>query len=524
MKSNNKNKIVLMLTIFTASLFSGCQEYLDVNTNPNRPTVTELRYTMPAATAELTRHIGGRWQMMGGIWAQHWTSEPNAPNYQLVDNYGLEAGGTYTEWTWSGIYTGVLPDLQYVRERAELEEKWNHYLIASVLEAYTYQNLVDLYDKVPFSLALQKEAAPFDNGEVVYDGIIAKIDEALEKYNNSTTEDIVVNDLIFEGVMKDWVAFANTLKLKIYLRQIYKRGNVANDGIALLIAENAEFLDKDASFKDYSATVGKENPAYGLEWRGGSNNIVASKTLLNYLLDAGSYEDFEILKDQNGNDSVVQVTRYYDDPRLDAIYSVPTTGVHLGMIQGDYRNADLQSAKFSKAVVMPDQPVYLISHSESLFLQAEAALRGHVKAKPAKQLYEDAVQVNLNNLGVSMHIDSIVAEGKYGEYVESASMEEKLETIIMQKWVSFANTQGLEAFLEFNRTGYPKKADLQPSDEGFNPNTYKGGEFLISVTGTLPDPHFPKRLLFPGNETSKNPYVPATQPMHTRVWWDVKDN
>ncbi len=437
MKFKIKNKLILIAAVFFVSTFTSCQEYLDVNTTPNAPSESELKYTFPSALNYTAGVVGGRWQMLGAIWSQHWTSEPNAPNYQLIDSYALTSGDI-TVANWRTLYSGALPDYKWVRERAELDENWNYYLMATVMEAYTYQVLVDLYDKVPYSDALLQHPAKFDDGAAVYDGIIAQIDDALAKYYAGAESVLPENDdIVFHGNMASWIQFAYTMKLKIYLRQIYvpSRKTIAEDGIRRIYNEiNAGsgrgFLTTDASFLAFTEEAGKENPVFSMEWRGGSTNIVASKTLLNYLIDK-------------------------NDPRLSKIYEKPQgSSSHKGMLQGDYRNSDLQTAKFSECIVTETQPVFFISEAESYFLQAEAALRGLGDGN-AKALYQKAVQANCDRLDAGS-ASSITGSGRYAEFKDDASDSENFETLMMQKWIAFANVQGLEAFLETTRTGTQK--------------------------------------------------------------------
>ena len=54
------------------------------------------------------------------------------------------------------------------------------------------------------------------------------------------------DDLVFQGDMTKWVKFANTLKLKLLIRQSESRPNVTTAGVQALYAAGAEFLDADA--------------------------------------------------------------------------------------------------------------------------------------------------------------------------------------------------------------------------------------------------------------------------------------
>ena len=73
----------------------------------------------------------------------------------------------------------------------------------------------------------------FNTGEEVYDLMIADLNFAFSKNLASSKGDVPeADDLIFEGNMTNWTKFANTLKLKIYMRQINSsRAAIGNAGV-----------------------------------------------------------------------------------------------------------------------------------------------------------------------------------------------------------------------------------------------------------------------------------------------------
>ena len=56
--------------------------------------------------------------------------------------------------------------------------------------------------------------------------------------------------MVFGGNMNNWMKFANTLKLKIYLRQTEGRPAVASAGVTSLLGES--FLDVDAALTGFT--------------------------------------------------------------------------------------------------------------------------------------------------------------------------------------------------------------------------------------------------------------------------------
>src|SRR5690606_22862026 len=64
-------------------------------------------------------------------------------------------------------------------------------------------------------------------------------------------------DLVFKGDMDQWMAFANTLELKAYLRLSEVDPDRAKAGVQQLYTDNAQFLTTDAAVQ-YTMTGGNQ--------------------------------------------------------------------------------------------------------------------------------------------------------------------------------------------------------------------------------------------------------------------------
>ena len=74
--------------------------------------------------------------------------------------------------------------------------------------------------------------------------LLASLDSALnQNFNAATNTQPGAEDYIFGGDMDQWRAFANTLKLKMYLRMVNAKPDVAEAGIKALYDANADFLN-----------------------------------------------------------------------------------------------------------------------------------------------------------------------------------------------------------------------------------------------------------------------------------------
>ena len=493
-----KKILSILLTGLVLFTFSGCESWLDVNDDPDNPSSATPELVLPVATMSTATVVGGYYNLLGGFWSQYWTQSTAANQYKYIDSYTINATDFSSQWT--ELYAGALNDFAYVIREAEAAEDWSMYLIATVMKCYTYQVLVDLYDEVPYFEAskggTEEIFSPaYDGGQAIYDDLIASLDIALEK-DYMLTEREMTTDQVFGGDMASWVKFANTLKLKIFMRQTAARPAVAQAGIEQLYASGAQFLDTDAGLDIFIDEIYKDNPLYAANNRNlnVATNLRVSATFYLYL------------------DNV-------SDPRFDYYVDggstpLPQGGFNIG-------STVIDPTTVSVFALYPTTPVFFISHEESLFLQAEAAARGWATGAVAKDLYDAAVTEAFAKAGGN---DASAFIGAGGAYEYPAGTEaENLEAIFMQKWVSFAGTNGIESFFETNRTGIPAISSVDAwTGSALNTN-YFGGEFTYSLEGVTGDGNFPKRLLIPQTERAANVNVPEelmAKDVTDKVWWN----
>jgi hypothetical protein len=89
-----------------------------------------------------------------------------------------------------------------------------------------------------------------------------------------------------------------------------------------------------------------------------------------------------------------------------------------------------------------------------------------------------------------------------------------LESIWRQKWVACIRSQEWEAFLEANRTGYPKAGLVNSQDP-----SYVIGNFAPSMNSVLGVGEFPRRLIYPKTSSDYNTNTPVVIPIQTKLWW-----
>jgi len=487
---NTMKKIIGIFVLF--ALLTACEKELDINTNPNTPTDVNKSLVLTAAQGSLVTGLGGQLTNLGGFLAQYHTQSPSASQYTNIDTYNMNTD--YSNRLWNELYAGCLNDLNYVIEKSTEDGDTGTLLIATLLRVYTFQVLTDLYGDIPYSEALQGEdniTPNIDSGSDIYTGLISELNEAVSNYTSNPVQSTVgVQDAIYGANMSDWIKFANTLKLKLYIRMSYT--NMADAGQVMALINEGNFITSDTKFDLYEDAQNKANPFYDVQLdRLGDVNNVASSSLLEFLSENA-------------------------DPRLNVVFRRNDANIFRGLDQGDRGSfASEVAANFSRPNVTSETPVYLMTVAESKFLQAEAVIR-YAGGVNAAQLYNEGVENSFITYGLSASdAQSLIGTGGIYEYVPSADIEEALRQVMIQKWVSLAYVNNIEGFFESNRTHYPETVTIGSEN-------YAEGNLVVSVSSVLTGNQTPNTIFYPDTEVTKNPNITQKGSITEKIWWDQK--
>jgi len=475
--------LLLALTIPVASCDSG---FRSLNTDPNNPTEVDPNLLLPYAIEQgmdnvMQPAIGLEF---ANLVVQHWArisgTEP--------DRY-IYSNGIFNS-LWDGFYRTALRDYAEVERLGREMDHPNYEAVGLILKSWGFSVLTDSYGSIPYREALKGEEGirfpAFDSQEVIYDSLLANLDRAsrLIEPNGPPIE----GDILFNGELDRWRRFANALRLRLLLR-ISDRRDVG--------AEMQEIVENDPlprSNDDNAMLVYRQDRP--------NQNPFAD-------LPAGRRSQFRISK------TMVQTLQGFNDPRLPVYadtteYSSPTKpadSLYVGTPNGQTNEqaANLVSARRSRIGTFfrePTAPGYFLTYAEHLFTLAEAAARGFISGDPA-DYYRRGIEASFSQYGVSP------SEAYLTQSEVAYDPDRALEQIGTQKWIVLY-TQGLEAWFEWRRTGYP---DLEPAIANAN------------------DDRIPERLLYPPAAQVSNPdglqaalERQGPDDFNTRVWWDVEPN
>ncbi len=391
-----------------AILFSGCTDWLDINENPNTPTVDHVSKDLFLASVEneINREQAGNTgrAVSMAYFAQHLTKSGDySGTYPFLTGLITPVN---TDTFWDKYYS-MIANLRVIRQKAVEDEDPGYEAIATALMVQVFQRLVDMFHNVPYSeggLGTEFNKPRYEKGQDIYaslitecDAAVAKIDEALAIPNYSTTN-LSTYDITCQGDLNRWRRYIRTIRLGLLMRISY-----VEDVSAKVNAIKDECLDIYENIEanpGYYKETAKMNPLYESFGYTSLDNVATgfrqvkpTTTLVDFLRD--NYDPRLRVYISPRNRLGDQPEAAYSKYGLENEYyiGVPfgqmapptgnyTSGIGIGVLGG--------SSSFTDG---PTHSLTVKTGAEVGFFLAEAALRGLIPGGDvvARQYYENAV-------------------------------------------------------------------------------------------------------------------------------------
>lgn len=490
------------LTVLVIALgMTSCSDYLDINDPVNNPSASTVTpdLILPGAMTRTYSAQGVTMNRLGNVFMNNWSANVNSFTGGFNEEYQLILTSNFYSAIWDNTYIRTNNfDLIIDSEFPNYE---NHKAIAKIMKSFYMQYIVDLYGDCPYSQAfdLANSTPAYDSDSAIYPALINEIDEAISLINNNGVSTIAVGqeDVIFGGDMSQWIRFANTLKLRILMRQATlaeSNGEAAsylNEQFAIL---DQNFLTSSARVNPgYSNNDGAQNPFYATHGFDTAGNMTTTNRFIRCSLYAQEFLDGTLT-------GVV-------DNRITSIYapipgaSTPTgvVGVDQGIDSGDPAIPEDISGLGTGLIISSEQDGYIMLAAESYFLQAEAVFRGYMSGD-AKALFEAGIMSSFAHYGLDGSA-YIAASNPVPEIGWDGSTN-KIEAIMTQKWIATNGINGIESWIEYVRTGYPD----------------------VPLAQSAQRPSKPNRLMYPASELVGNasnvPSQTQDDAFTTKIFWD----
>lgn len=529
MKTIFKNGSGLLLGVLSLMLVGSCtKEFKNFNTDPSKITPGQLagdfQYIgsyFPDMEKNIVNNVPYIYQLQQNLNADCYSGYmmsadpfggPNNTNYFMKTNWNTT--------TFDLGFNNIMKDWFAVKQQARPQD--SHFVaMALLLKVEGLHRVTDVYGPLPYTkYGNSTEAQGYDSQQAIYTRFFAELDTVVSVLGdyvkaNPGAKPFELYDYVYGGDYKQWLKFANTLRLRLAMRIVY-----ADPATAKLQAEKA---------------VADPN---------GLLTAVSDDAILN-MTNGLVYENpIEIITNAYGDISMgapmESILSGYSDPRESKFFkpsaAIPSQekGIRLGVDNGTYSYAD-----YSLLNIAPTDPLNIMFASESYFLRAEGALRGwNMGGGTAQSFYEAGVTLAFQERGLSVpagylsnstataapYVDtknaanSVPAGSPYLNNITIAwnsgdSFEHNLQRIITQKWIAIY-PDGEEAWAEQRRTGYPVLFPTAINNSG----------------GLIPTIPGIRRLPFPDDEVQTNPAGVAQGTTElggpdnggTKLWWDKK--
>ncbi|MBL7473664.1 SusD/RagB family nutrient-binding outer membrane lipoprotein [Robertkochia sp. 1368] len=460
--------------IFVAALvLSGCDNYLDINENPNAATQPPL----DGLLANTTYNSGINVYRFGGttsFYTQYLASPNEASATDIYERIN-------TDGTWGGIYN-MLSDLSDMQSLAEEGESVHYAGIAKTLTALNLGMGIDVYGDMPFSEALNFQSLfpGYDDQQVLYQEIVNLLDEAIADFNAENLGETVPasSDFIHAGDIEAWSRTAYALKAR-YLNHLSGTGSYDPNAVLNAVASAYASNEDDAQISEFQ----NRNP-----W--------GQVAVNNAGLILGGWLSEQVIDAMNGT------TFGVFDPRLPLITDALPDGVtYRGTVNGEGRIGDgtvqeecyLTTTGFYSS---DDSPLLMVTYAEVKFIEAEAAFRAG-NSDAAYAAYLEGIAAHMDKLGVSVaDRDSYLADPAVGVGASGLT----LDLIFKEKYVAM--------FL------HPESwVDARRFDYGYQ-------DFTVPTNNEL-GTNFILRFDYPDTEYLRNPDNVPTVDLTTPIFWDV---
>ena len=446
----NKNYIYMIAGLM--AITSSCSDFEEINQNPNNPATVPANLLLPTVISTTASAVTGSELGAAGQFIQHM-------NY--IGGYNEQFGrysvtGASFREEWNGPMRNT-KDINQIISIAEEAGQPEYKAIGLIWKAYTLAIMSEAYGDIPYEEAGYgnkngMEFVHFQSQKDVFKLMIDDLKSANELLSN-LSQTTVKDDILYNGDLVKWRKFANSLILRILMRQSAVEDVSAQ--VKELFSDNEKY-PLFTSIED-QATLVYNNSSDLYYWYIKPENRPSDGS---GVIFGDNYRVSE---------AMVDTLATKEDPRL-TIYAAPTKNSYmlhkedsseplvyrgqpagLSTVEQDAINKDDYSVPSS--VIRNESRAFLMTYSEVLLLKTEAIVRGMIEGD-AKASFKQAVSASLEKWGM-IDEDKITVFLDRQDMILNNNTNYALMQIGTQAWVdSFLN--GYEAFANWRRTGYPQ--------------------------------------------------------------------
>jgi len=448
MKKYINNSIILLIA--SVLTFSGCTDSFDeINTNPDKPQEVPTTNLLAYVLYYTSYRLYDRWFAMD----EPMTFCGYASKMTYIDEarYNFRPGVQDTNWEY--LYR-ILNNVKDIQDRSEYASNYNMLNVANVMEVHLMHIATDRWRDVPYKDAVKiKEGVlqpKYETQEEIYPALLAKLKETADSFaSGEGTDNLGEGDLLFNGDVKKWQKYCNSLRLRLAIRISEVSPELAKTTIEEVLGNSTKYpimeSNDDNAFFWWIGTDPNYYEPIADQYRTRKTEYCASDVMVNHLLEN-------------------------NDPRIE-VYCTPTSLSQLSPGQDgyveDYPRFRGYTIGASSNAVANQYSIWGYRYGQDLggfspymrvaepwFIIAEAAMLGwNTGGITAEEAYNKAVSYSLEENGISSADAEAYLSG-------SGKFTGEKEQIWYEQWVAMFK-QAMEGWSLYRRTGIP--SELYPA-------------------------------------------------------------
>lgn len=385
-----KKILLFLLLALGGPVLSGCESFLDKNTDPNSPTATTPNFLLPSIignglaiqgltalrTAFITQYVAARSANAGGV-DQYFLTTANS-NATFNNTFFLVGGN-------------IPPMIRLAQEEGS-----PYYVGAGkIMMALILSHATDMLGDIPYREAFQGErnfTPKYDPQEQLYDDIQLLLDEGIAEMSKDasqnarpfyTTLPSESGDILYKGDVRKWIRLAWSLKAR-QAQHLTKKSGKYNANTVLDYASKG-FLSSadDCQLQFQVATLGLVGTTNVFGQGPGRSNFNATTFASNFLkfLNGGTYA------------GVI-------DPRLPIMATATSPGADPGRGGGPQPTTvttDFYNSWYARELGIQE----VITYHELQFIKAEAAFLAGQRGT-ALTAYREGIRAHMTKIGAPL--------------------------------------------------------------------------------------------------------------------------
>lgn len=502
-----KKYIYLAAALLSLSLAS-CEDVMDdINKRPDNPANEMINPALQLTDGIMSTGystVSGNLAWVASSLTEQLVGVGGNQFYNLeIRNVSQTASSSTCNNEWNSTYYNI-NNLKLALAKAEEGGLYPEYVdvrgMVKTLLALNYGILTDLFGDIPCSEATENTQPKVDKQQDVYTTIFSYLDGAIADLESAKADGVAFagsQDILYNGDLDKWIAFAYALKARYNLHLMAVDQNAAAN--ALAAAQKAKELGFDgAEITGFTSYASSNCNPWAAFW-GDRNYNASSKTVA------------DLMNDRN-------------DPRID-VYSTPWAyqGEVLATevaVPGDLEDArTVYGTAEGQGFALPawlnvysfaegeSASIHMMSKAELYFILAELEARNGSDYSEDFAAAVEASFADYGSFGVALN-------GTAADYVASLASrlsENALKEIMIQKYLSQCRDEQIETYNDFRRMeALGNAGDYVQKTNGYNT---QGG-----------NNRWPVRYPYGNSDVIANPnvadlYGDGMYVFTEKVWW-----